>query len=64
MEATGHETEAKFSKKAQQQQIRPSFARLGTLQGCGVEQPQLSRRKAGPWSRIEELLISIFRKRT
>src|ERR1700730_8863294 len=42
MEATGHEAEARLAKKAQEQQIRPMFARPGTRQGRGVEQPQFS----------------------
>src|SRR6266550_851881 len=46
-EATDHEAEAKFQKKTQKHQIHPTFARPGTRQGRGVEQPELSRRKEG-----------------
>jgi integrase len=55
-EATGHEAEAKFAKKTQKHQIRPTFARPGTRQGRGVEQPELSRRKEGLYHAIDEFV--------
>jgi hypothetical protein len=35
MEATGHEAEAKFQKKTEQHQVRPTFAPPGARQGRG-----------------------------
>jgi predicted metal-dependent phosphotriesterase family hydrolase len=61
-EATGHEAEAKFQKKTQQHQIRPTFARLGTRQGRCVEQPQLSRRKAGAWVEFDGISSAAAQK--
>ena len=52
----GHEAEAKFQKTTQQHQIRPTFSRLGTRQGRGVKQPELSRRKAGYGHAIDEFV--------
>jgi len=58
-EATGHEAEAKFQKRTLQYQVHPALARPGTRQGRGVEQPELSRRKAGYRHAIDEFVDSV-----